>query len=133
MFSALDAGFPVEVSGERGVGKTAVLRHLAHHPRAASFVDGIVYLSARQHTSLDLQQLLFEAFYESDPLCKPTQIEIRHGLQEKRALMLLDDVRLTPEELEQVIDIAPHAAFVVATRESAGGVRCAALLCKACP
>ena len=117
-FSALDAGLPVEVSGERGVGKTAVLCHLAHHPRAASFVDGIVYLSARHHTSLDLQQLLFEAFYESDPLCKPTEIEIRHGLQEKRALMLLDDVRLTQDELEQVIDIAPHAAFVVATRKT---------------
>ena len=118
VFSALDAGLPVEVSGERGVGKTAVLCHLAHHPRAASFVDGIVYVSARHHTSVDLQQLLFEAFYESDPLCKPTEIEIRHGLQEKRALMLLDDVRLTQDELEQVIDIAPHAAFVVATRKT---------------
>jgi hypothetical protein len=117
-FSALDAGLPVEVSGERGVGKTAVLRHLAHHPRAASFVDGIVYLSARHHTLLDLQQLLFEAFYESDPSCKPTESEIRHGLQEKRALILLDDVRLTQDELEQLIDIAPRAAFVVATRKT---------------
>jgi hypothetical protein len=118
VFSALDAGLPVEVSGERGVGKTAVLCHLAHHPRAASFVDGIVYVSARHHTSLDLQQLLFEAFYDGDPLCKPTEIEIRQGLQEKRALMLLDDVRLTQDELEQVIDVAPHAAFVVATRKT---------------
>src|SRR5262249_5542342 len=64
--SALDAGLPVEVSGESGIGKTALLRHLAHHPRAASFVDGIVYVSARHRTSADLQQLLFEAFYESE-------------------------------------------------------------------
>src|SRR6516225_1909425 len=38
--SALDVGLPVEISGEPGVGKTAILRHLAHHPRAASFADG---------------------------------------------------------------------------------------------
>src|SRR5215831_15092552 len=38
--SALDAGLPVEISGGPGVGKTAILRHLAHHPRAAAFPDG---------------------------------------------------------------------------------------------
>ena len=116
-FSALDAGLAVEASGEPGIGKTAFLRHLAHHPRAASFVDGVVYLSARHQEPLDLQQLLFEAFYESDEFCKPTEAEIRRGLQEKQALILLDDVHLAQDELEQVLDIAPRAAFVVATRE----------------
>ena len=115
--SALDAGLLVEASGEPGIGKTAVLRLLAHDPRAASFVDGIVYLSARHQSSLDLQQLLFEAFYESDAFCKPTEGEIRRGLQDKQALILLDDVHLAQDELEQVLDIAPRAAFVVATRE----------------
>jgi len=115
--SALDEGLLVEASGEPGIGKTAVLRHLAHHPRAASFVDGIVYLSARHQSPLDLQQLLFEAFYESDEFCKPTEAEIRRGLRETQALILLDDVQLAQDELEQVLDIAPRAAFVVATRE----------------
>ena len=115
--SALDAGLAVEMSGEPGVGKTAVLRHFAHHPRAAAFVDGIVYLSARHHAALDLQQLLFEAFYESDAFCKPTEAEIRRGLQDKQALILLDDAHLAQNELEEVLDIAPRAAFVVATRE----------------
>ncbi|RPI57451.1 MAG: hypothetical protein EHM55_01765 [Acidobacteria bacterium] len=115
--SALDAGIPVEASGVPGIGKTAVLRHLAHHPRAASFVDGIVYVSARHQSSLDLQQLLFEAFYETDECCKPTEAEIRRGLQDKQALILLDDVSLAQDELEQVLDVAPRAAFVVATRE----------------
>ena len=115
--SALDAGLAVETTGAPGVGKTAVLRHLAHHPRAAAFVDGIVYLSARHHAPLDLQQLLFEAFYESDAFCKPTEAEIRRGLQDKQALILLDDAHLAQNELEEVLDVAPRAAFVVATRE----------------
>ena len=117
VLSALDAGLAVETSGEPGVGKTAVLRHLAHHPRAAAFADGIVYVSARHHSPLDLQQILFEAFYESEPFCKPTDAEIRRGLQDKQAFILIDDPHLAQDALEEVLDIAPRAAFVVATRE----------------
>jgi hypothetical protein len=115
--SALDSGLPIEVSGEPGVGKTAFLRHLAHHPRAASFVDGIVYLTARHQASADVVQLLFEAFYESEEICKPTEAEIRRCLQDKQALILLDDVHLPQHELEEVLDIAPRSAFAVATRD----------------
>jgi hypothetical protein len=43
--------------------------------------------------------------------------EIQCRLQEKRALIVLDDVRLTPADLESVIDSASRSAFVVATRE----------------
>jgi hypothetical protein len=80
-------------------------------------VDGIVYLPARHQSSADLQQQIFEAFYDSDEICKPTEAEIRRGLQEKRALILLDDVHLGLNELEQVLDIGPRSAFVVVTRE----------------
>jgi hypothetical protein len=114
---ALDAGVPIELSGDPGIGKTAVLRHLAHHPRAASFDDGVVYLSARHQCSADLVQLISDAFCESDEIRKPTDTDVRCSLLEKRALILLDDVRLPPHELEQVLDIAPRSAFVVATRE----------------
>src|SRR6185295_14935537 len=117
ILSALDSGLPVEVSGERGAGKTAVLRHLAHHPRAASFPDGIVYLPARRQTSADLVQLVFDAFFDSDGICKPTDADIRRGLQDKQALILLDDVDLPQPELEHVLDIAPRSAFVVTTRQ----------------
>jgi hypothetical protein len=127
--SALDAGLPIEVSGEPGIGKTALLRHLAHHPRAASFVDGIVYVPARHQRAADLLQLIFDAFYESDEICKPTDAEIRRDLQDKQALILLDDVHLAPHELEQLLDIAPRSAFAVTTRERClwGEVRSLAL------
>jgi NB-ARC domain len=115
--SALDTGLPIEANGDPGIGKTAVLRHLAHHPRAASFADGIVYVSARHQPSADLLQLIFEAFYEIDAIFKPTDAEIRRGLQDKQALILLDDVHLAQHELEQVLDMAPRSAFVVAARE----------------
>jgi len=115
--SALDAGLPIELSGEAGIGKTAVLRHLAHHVRAASFADGIAYVRARRQPFSDLLQLIFEAFYESDGTSLPTDAEIRRGLRDKQALILLDDVDLDPHVLEQVLDIAPQSAFAMATRE----------------
>src|SRR5262249_40093621 len=115
--SAFDAGITVEVCGEPGSGKTALLRHLAHHPRAASFTDGIVYLSARHHTRLDLLQRLFEAFCESDTIAKATDAEIRRGLQDAHALILLDDVSLSQDDMELILGAAPRCAFVVATRQ----------------
>ena len=69
--SAIDAGVPVEVSGEPGIGKTAILRQLGHHPRGA-FADGTVYIPARHLSALDLRARLFDAFYESDAPCRPT-------------------------------------------------------------
>jgi hypothetical protein len=127
--SALDAGLPIELSGEPGIGKTAILRHLAHHPRATSFVDGIVYVRARRQPSIDLLQLIFEAFYETDENSRPTDAEVRRGLRDKQALILLDEVDLAPHELEQVLDIAPQSAFAVATRDRClwGEVRSLAL------
>ncbi len=116
-FSALEAGLSIEVSGRPGVGKTAFLRHLANHPRADAFVDGVVYLTARNQSSSDLRQLLFDAFYECDRICKPTETEIRRSLQETQALILLDDVQLPPDEMEQVLDVAPRSAFALATRQ----------------
>ncbi len=114
--SGLDSGLPVEVSGEAGVGKTAFLRHLAHLPRAASLKDGIVYLSARHQSPADVLQIIFEAFYDSEQTCKPTEADLRRTLQNKQALILLDDVQMAQHDLEHVLDIAPQSAFVVATR-----------------
>jgi len=115
-FSALEAGLSIDISGRPGVGKTAFLRHLANHTRADAFVDGVVYLTVRNHAASDLRQLLFDAFYECDRVCKPTESEIRRSLQEIHALILLDDVDIPPDEVEQVLDVAPRSAFALATR-----------------
>jgi hypothetical protein len=76
-----------------------------------------VYLAARDDSSVDLLQRIFEAFYGSDTPCQPTNAEIRRGLQDKQALILLDAVRVSQDELDLALDSAPRCAFVVATRE----------------
>jgi NB-ARC domain len=115
--SAVDIGLSIAVSGDPGVGKTAFLRQLAHHSGAAAFVDGVVYLVARHQPAADLRQRIFEAFYETSDVWKPTEPEIRRALQEVQALILLDDVDLAQHELEQLLDVAPRSAFAIVTRE----------------
>jgi NB-ARC domain-containing protein len=119
--SAVDVGLSIAVSGDPGVGKTAFLRQLAHHSGAAAFVDGVVYLVARHQSSTDLQQLIFEAFYESRDVCKPSETQIRGALHETQALVLLDDVDLPQDELDEVLDLAPRSAFAIVTREPRQG------------
>jgi hypothetical protein len=114
---ALQSATPVEFYGQAGVGKTTLLRHLSHHPTATSFPDGIVYLSARHQPADDLLQSLFDAFYESDVPFKPTDAQIRHALQGKQALILLDDVEMARDEVETLIDSAPGCTFLLASPE----------------
>jgi hypothetical protein len=114
---ALETGLPIEVCGEPGIGKSAFLRQLAHHSHGVSFPDGVLYLSARHQCCDDVVGFIFDAFYESDGIRKVTEAQIRRDLRDKRALILLDDVRLPPQELDQILEIAPACAFVVATRE----------------
>ena len=131
--SAVDVGLSIGVSGCPGVGKTAFLRQLAHHSGAAAFVDGVVYLVARHHSSADLRQLIFEAFYESSGVFKPTETQIRRALQETQALILLDDVDLPQDELDQVLDIAPRSAFAIVTREPRQGSEVRAIVIRGLP
>jgi hypothetical protein len=108
----------VELRGEEGIGKTSILRHLAHRPEIALlFPDGIVYLSARSKSASDLLQFLFDAFYDSNTSIKPTDLQVRYALQDKRAMILLDDTKLTRNELEELMDIMPNSTFLLSSQE----------------
>ncbi|MCL4302259.1 MAG: choice-of-anchor D domain-containing protein [Anaerolineae bacterium] len=115
--AAVHTAQPVEFYGPPGLGKTSLLRHLAYNLPLSSCTDGIVYLSVQQQPLADLLQFLFEAFYESNIPAKATEAQIRHGLQGKQALILLDDVDLARPEVEAVLDAAPDCAFVFTSAE----------------
>jgi hypothetical protein len=119
---ALRSGTPVAFHGQAGLGKTALLRYLAHHGAAESFPDGVVYLSARRQGVEDLLQSLYDAFYESQMSfhgwfvpAKATEGEVRQGLREKRALIIVDDVGLGREDVGVLLDTAPASEFVLAS------------------
>ena len=115
--ATLQSNQPIEFHAAAGLGKTSLLRHLAHHPAASTLSGGIVYLSARRCSVNDLLQSLYDAFYETDVPFKPTDAQLKHGLQDKQALILLDDVELAREDVEMMIDSAPACTFLLASTE----------------
>ena len=115
--AAIQSETPVAFHGEAGVGKTALLRHLADCPAADSFSDGVIYLSVRRRSVEDVLQFLFDAFYYSDVPFKPTDDQVRQALQGKRALVLLDDAGLAWHDVQTLMGAAPGCTFVVALVE----------------
>ncbi len=115
--AALQSALPVEFYAGAGLGKTSLLRHLAHYPLDAAFPDGIVYLLVRRQSLEDLLQSLVEAFYESDVPAKLTDAQVRRALQNRCALILLDDVELKWDDVEALMDAAPRCVFLLASEE----------------
>jgi hypothetical protein len=115
--SALEMSVPVSVFGTGGMGKTSLLRRVAHLPEANNFSDGIVYLSAKDQGLDDLLQLLFDAFHTSPPNTKPTDGQIRNGLEDIKALILLDDISLERDAIEALLNDMPASMFVFASMD----------------
>lgn len=113
--AALQSGLPVEFYGESGVGKTAMLRHLAFRLPDEVFPGGVIYLRVQGQPLDDVLQDLFDTFYESDIPLKPTNAQMRHALQNIEALILLDDVTMARDELDALLDVAPNCTFLLAT------------------
>lgn len=118
--TALEAAQTIELYGAAGVGKSVLLRHLAYHSITDSkllFPDGVVYFHVHQHEPIeDLQQRLFFAFYRCDRF-RPSSVRIQQDLQDKRALILLDNTKLSRKDIEQLWEVVPNCVFLFASQE----------------
>ncbi len=102
------------LNGERGIGKSALLRRLAYLDHTLAYHDGVVHLSATTAGADDLLQDLHEAFFDVTPGFRPSSVQIRRALAHKRALIALDDVALPATDLEPVTSAASNATWIVA-------------------
>jgi hypothetical protein len=81
------------------------------------FPDGIIHLSIYHQPLDDLLHSLFDAFYESDRPFKPTSVRVKHNIQNKQALILLDDIGLTRNEVQTLMHTASACTFVLASSD----------------
>jgi TIR domain len=107
----------VELFGEAGIGKTVVLRHLAHTINSKLFQDGIIYREIRGVPPDDILQLLWGDFFECDVPFKPADSQLRNDLQTKNALVILDAAELTRTEAERVMNAAAACTFLLGSPE----------------
>jgi hypothetical protein len=114
---ALESLQSVELFGEAGVGKTVLLRHLAHTIKSKHFQDGIIYREIRGDPPEDVLQMLWDDFFECDIPFKPTDSQLRSDLQTKKALIMLDAVDLSRADVERVTNIAATCTFLLGSPE----------------
>ncbi|HEU0207466.1 MAG TPA: toll/interleukin-1 receptor domain-containing protein [Candidatus Udaeobacter sp.] len=114
---ALETLQSVELFGEIGIGKTVVLRHLAHTVNSKLFQDGVIYRDVRGVPPEDILQLLWGDFLECDVPFRPTDSQLRHDLQTKNALVILDGAELSRTEAERVMNVAAGCTFLLGSAD----------------
>ncbi|WP_406332827.1 hypothetical protein [Streptomyces sp. NBC_00203] len=108
---AVAGGGPVQLYGAAGIGKSTLLRRVAH--RLAADGGRVVYLHATGRESGDVLQDLFEACYEA-PGYRPGRAELRKLMTGLELRLLLDGLSCPAEELGELLDAAPAATYLVA-------------------
>lgn len=118
MLASMQRGMTIELCGEHGQGKTALLRHLAHASTGAFCSDGIIYVDGEDRPLDDILQFIYDAFHESDTRYKPSEPELLRGLQQKRALIVIDNLKTNDEEFREFANKVPASTFILASSES---------------
>ena len=99
--------------GERGVGKSSLLRHVANHPDARATPDGVLYCPGRGQPLADLLQSVFDGFYDAEMGYTPNPGQVRHYLGSLKALLVIDDVELGDRDLGVLADTLPRCTFLL--------------------
>ena len=113
--SAMGSKSSIEVYAADGIGKSSFLRFLAHDEIADTFKDGVIFISGRNKNLEDLLQFLFESFYESDIPLKATQSQLLTSLNDKNALILVDDNELDGKDFEDLLNTLANSVLIVSS------------------
>jgi hypothetical protein len=112
-----DPGPVVELYGVPGIGKSFLLAHALAEREARTMPDGVVYQFVQGAWLDDILQSLFETFYECQPAFKASPDRLRREIEDKRALIVLDGVDISREDVQRLVMAAPGCRFVLASRE----------------
>jgi hypothetical protein len=113
--AAIQVGRSLEISGVPGIGKSAFLRHLAHHPTVTtSHADGMLYLN-RLEPFEDVLHELGETFYHLYPDSYLPVADWQKALQDVRALVIVNAPYCKVESIQTLRLLMPRSTFVVAS------------------
>ncbi len=110
-------GRALSVVGEGLIGKTYVLSAAFDTATSVAAPDGIVFLYGRERPLRDLLQAVWEAFHDSDPPTVPSDLQIRHDLADRDAVVVIDSAELTHADAQSLAAALPRSRVVVVTRE----------------
>jgi hypothetical protein len=108
---------PVEINGIDGQGKSSFLRYLAYQDIIKRNPDGVIWIKTSQKPVDDLILVIYEQLFQVPETYKPSEGQILKDLQSLRAVLLLDDIELSRQEIERLINNLPQAMFILASKE----------------
>ncbi len=104
----------VQVWGASGVGKSALLRHLAcTMPRGP---EGAAYIEAGGRTPDDVAQAIFDISFDA-PNYKPSLEVLKEHLKTLRLRIYLDDAGFDEKDLHRLFDMAEQSTFVFTSQQ----------------
>ncbi|MBF9068398.1 AAA family ATPase [Streptacidiphilus fuscans] len=104
----------VQVWGASGVGKSALLRHLARTlPRGP---EGVAYIEAGGRTADDIAQAIFDISFDA-PKYKPSPEVLKEHLKTLKLRIYLDDAGLDERNLRRLLDMAEQSTFVLTSQQ----------------
>jgi hypothetical protein len=105
---------PAQVFCADGFGKSTLLRDAAH--ALTGHGDGVVYLDANGYDVDDLVQIVFEACHETSGY-RPGQADLRRLLSDMRICLVVDDVSLSADMLDRLLELVPSGAVLFTSTE----------------
>jgi hypothetical protein len=106
---------PVQIVADDGWGKTSLVAQLAHHRGIERYHDGIAVISGWGLPVEDIEQAIFDVFYQStlpDTVHKITPGQLRTALGNVEAAILVDDLDIPRQHVDRLIDACGRSAFV---------------------
>lgn len=107
----------VLLHGHDGLGKTTLLKKVAHGASAASMPDGVLYLEGTGADGdlgfQDILQYLFDAFFESNPPVKVSNSTAQVHLGNTQSLIILDGFDLPTDSLNKLPDMVSRGGLIV--------------------
>ena len=111
LLARLAEGRSVRLVGQAGSGRSALLSAVAEAAGGLA-PDGVVQLCGHRRTADDLLQSLFSATYHA-PGFRPDPQQLAQHLAAVGAVVVIDEVESSGEELEALLATAPDCAFLL--------------------
>ena len=123
VFATIAAGRPAGIYAACGYGKTTLLRHVVAAAAERGLAPICIYLRADGNRVGDLLQNLVSRLYVFDRPVKLTQPECGQLLGQVSAVVAIDDLRVSADQLDYVLEVLSGCSLVIGSAQPVLGRR----------